>query len=136
MKLVNDVITIFNHRIDDDKGYDVWEPTSIRGCHWYASTDTTVTTDGLMAAAKYTIRIPEDATVLYGKTYVDPVAYLDADPTSSWTLQNGDLVVLGTETSRMTPKEISEKHGTYATIVGVTDNRRAPQAPHWRVVGK
>ena len=40
MKLTNEVITIFNKVLDED-GYDLWLPTSIRGCSWYSEVAST-----------------------------------------------------------------------------------------------
>lgn len=136
MKLTNEVITIFNKVLNED-GYDLWLPTSIRGCSWYSEVASTVTADGLIAADKYTIRIPEDAVVKDDKSYVEPVEFVDGDHTSTWTLRQGDVIVKGVETSAsLTPAELQRKYGTVVTILGVTDNRRAPNAKHWRVVGK
>ena len=89
MKMCNDTITVFNRRLDPDTGYEIYTPTVIRGVSWYSHVDSAVTSDGLKAANKITIRIPIDA----------------------------------------------DKYGEIATILGVTDNRRAPRAKHWKVVG-
>ena len=126
---------MFNKWLDDD-GYDVWEPTSIRGVSWYSNVETVVSEKGLLAANKYILRIPENAQVLYSKAFVEPKAYQDSDKSASWTLQQGDVIVKGTVTSPKTLKELKEEHDDLVTILGVTDNRRAPNAPHWKAVGK
>lgn len=137
MKLANEVITIFNHYLDEDTGYDKWIPTSIRGCSWYSNVESTVTSDGLIAANKVIIRIPAEAVVKDDKSYVNSKAYPGSDKTSSWTLAQGDIIVKGVETSsEMTPKEIQEAYSDVTTVLGVTDNRRAPQAKHWKVIGR
>lgn len=38
--------------------------------------------------------------------------------------------------SGLTPAQLQKKYGEVVTILGVTDNRRAPHAKHWKVIGK
>lgn len=135
MKLADETITVFNSRLDDFVGYDVYIPSVIRGVSWYDHVESAVTNDGLKAANKITIRIPVDAD-FDGKSYVDPGGYATADPSTSFTLKQGDIIVKGEEHSPLTPAQAVEKYGMVATILGVTDNRRAPNAKHWKVVGK
>ncbi|MBR0411061.1 MAG: hypothetical protein IJI25_08685 [Eubacterium sp.] len=134
MKLCNDTITVFNARIDDDKGYDTYEPTIIRGVSWFCEIASNVDSSGLKAANKFTIRIPEDAD-FSGKAYVTPAAYAGGDPKTAFTLQQGDIIVHGEETGFLRPAQLKEKYGETVTILGVTDNRRSPNAKHWKVVG-
>lgn len=136
MQLCNDTITVFNKRLDSDKGWDVFIPTVIRGVSWYGDVAVNISDKGLNAANKYTIRIPTDAD-FDGKTYVDPIAYRDEPLISGlFTLSNGDIIVKAEITdSSLTPATIKENYPDVCTILGVTDNRRAPKAPHWRVTG-
>ena len=139
MKLCNDVITVFNARVDPDVGGNVWAPTVITGASWYMTDASTVDTSkgGLVAANKVTIRIPENANT-GGKTYADPLTYADAESVSGlWTLANGDVIVKGdaSATANPTPAKLKKAYADCVTVLGVTDNRRAPNAPHWRVVG-
>lgn len=136
MQLCNDTITVFNKRLDTEKGWDVFVPTVIRGVSWYGDVAVNVGDKGLNAADKFIIRIPVDAD-FDGKTYVDPIAYRDEPIISGlFTLSNGDLVVKAEITdSSLTPAEIKENYPDVCVILGVTDNRRAPKAPHWRVTG-
>lgn len=134
MRLAEEVITVFNEALDEDTGYNVWHPTWIRGVSWYSSVTAAVTNDGLIAADQYTIRIPLGVTTQNGREYADPVNYV---PGENWTLKRGDVIIKGKETAEnMTPKLLREKYGELVTIISVTDNRRAPRAKHWRVVGK
>lgn len=135
MKQCMDTITVFNERFDDTYGYDTYIPTVIKGVSWYDHVESVVTNDGLKAANKITIRIPVDAD-FGGRAYVDPVGYTAADTGVFFTLKQGDFIVKGEEHASLTPAQALEKYGTIATILGVTDNRRAPNAKHWRVVGK
>ena len=47
-------------------------------------------------------------------------------------LNEGDLIVKGSvSVERLLPSQIKDAGGV--TILAVTDNRRAPNAPHWKV---
>ena len=170
MKLCNDVITVFNARVDPDEGGNVWAPTVIAGASWYATDASTVDASkgGLVAANKATIRIPVEADT-GGKQYTDPVSYANAEDVSGlWTLKGGDIVVraavpeisdFGTAVfaegenhpvnsegldgvtraavtgAEWTPAKLKAAYADCVTVLGVTDNRRAPNAPHWRITG-
>lgn len=136
MKLCNDTITVFNARVDPEVGGNVWVPTVITGVSWYATDASTVDASkgGLVAANKATIRIPVDAGT-GGKAYADPVSYASAEDVSGlWTLKGGDIVVkAAVEGEDWTPARLKAAYAECVTVLGVTDNRRAPRAPHWRV---
>lgn len=135
MQLCNDTITLYNRRFDPEQDCDVYERTIIRGVHWFNSDATTVDSTGLKAANKVTIRIPVDAD-FGGKAYLPPKQYAAADdPAAAFTLAAGDLVVLGVGTEGLRPAAIHDTHSEAATILQVTDSRRAPQARHWKIVG-
>ena len=138
MKLCTDIITVFNARVDAATGGNVWTPTVITGASWYMTDASTVDAGkgGLVAANKATIRIPEDADA-GGKAYADPVAYRNAESvTGLWTLQNGDIIVKGSVGSgTWTPAALKKAYADCVTVLTVTDNRRAPNAPHWRITG-
>lgn len=135
MQLCNDTITLYNRRFDPEQDCDVYERTIIRGVHWFNSDATTVDSTGLKAANKVTIRIPVDAD-FGGKAYLLPKQYAATDdPAAAFTLAAGDLVVLGVGTEGLHPAAIHDTYSEAATILQVTDNRRAPQARHWKVVG-
>lgn len=136
MKLCNDTITVFNARVDPDVGGNVWVPTVITGAGWYLTDASTVDASrgGLVAASKATIRIPADADA-GGRAYADPVTYANAvDVSGLWTLKGGDIVVKGEVTGDdWTPAKLKAAYADCVVILGVTDNRRAPRAPHWKV---
>lgn len=138
MKLCNDTITVFNARVDPEEGGNVWAPTVITGASWYATDASTVDASkgGLVAANKATIRIPVEANAS-GKQYADPVSYASAEDVSEmWTLKGGDIVVKGeVEGDDWTPARLKAAYADCVVILGVTDNRRAPRAPHWRITG-
>lgn len=136
MKLCNDTITVLNGKVDEATGFDAFHSTVISGVSWYSSTMSAVDSDGLKAADKVTIRIPDDADCL-GKSYALPSAYADGDPDSLFTLRAGDVIARGAFTDAdLTPAKLRELCGEVITILGVTDNRRAPRGRHLKVVGQ
>lgn len=137
MKLCNDVITVFNKRWDADKGWEVYYPTVIQGVSWYGTIAVNLADKELVAANEIIVRIPVDAN--FGSSaYVDPVAYKAADsPDGLFTLASGDIIVKASvAVAPLTPAQLKESFTEYCTILGVTDDRRAPNAPHFKVVGK
>ena len=137
MKLCNETVTVFNKKLDVDNGWDVYIPTIITGVSWYCEIASNVDSTGLHAANRFTIRIPVDAD--FGeKEYVDPITYANETIVAGvFTLANGDIIVKAAiSDDTLTPAQLKEAHYEYCTILGVTDNRRAPNAPHFKVVGK
>lgn len=134
MKLCNDTITVFNARLDKDLDSTVYIPTVIKGVSWYGSMKSTVDANGLKAANQYTIRIPLTADA-GGKAYAEPAAYKAAnDAAELFTLNEGDLIAKGAYNEKLTLPAQIRALGC-VTVLAVTDNRRAPNAPHWKVVG-
>ena len=144
MKLCNETVTVFNKKLDTTNGWDVYNATVIRGVSWYCEIASVVDGNGLHAANKFTIRIPADAN-FGGKTYVDPITYANETIVSGvFTLANGDIIVKAeavnnsmtvAQIAALTPAKLKELYPDFCTILGVTDNRRAPNAPHFKVVG-
>ncbi len=134
MKECNETITVFNTRLDGEKGYDAYIPTIIRGVSWFCEIASNVDSSGLKAANKFIIRIPVDAD-FSDKAYVPPAAYAGGDPNTVFTLKQGDVIVHGEETEPLLPAQLQEKYGEIVTILGVTDSSRRPNAKHWKVVG-
>lgn len=136
MKLCNDTVTVFNKKLNPDKGWNVYNPTVIKGVSWYSEIVSNVDSNGLHAANRFTIRIPVDAD-FGGKSYVDPIAYENESIIAGvFTLANGDIIVKGESVDEsLTLAKLKEKYLDYCTILGVTDNRRAPNAKHFKVVG-
>lgn len=122
MKLCNDVITVFTARVDPELGDDVWAPTVIKDVSWYATDASTVDASkgGLVAANKVTVRIPAN---------VFP---------EGLELKNGDVIVKADASgvADPTPAKLKKAYGgDFMTVLAVTDNRRAPRAPHVKVIG-
>jgi len=122
--------------VDPDVGGIVWAGTVITGASWWATDASTVDASkgGLVAANKATIRIPVDAGT-GGKQYTAPVSYASAEDVSGlWTLKGGDIVMKGKATGTdWTPAKLKKDYADCVVILGVTDNRRAPNGKHWRI---
>lgn len=132
MKLCNDTVTLFNARHDKDADCTVYDRTVLTGVSWYGTVKSSVGDKELKAANQYTVRIPADVES-EGKGYTEPDGYTGA---GDWTLNDGDIIVHGVSTlNNPSLAEIHRAHKNAITILGVTDNRRAPNAPHWKVVG-
>ena len=136
MKLCNDIITVFNARVDPDAGGNVWAPTVVTGASWYLTDAATVDASkgGLVAANKATIRIPVEADT-GGKAYADPVSYAKAEDVSGlWTLKGGDIIVRAAlEGTDWTPAKLKAAYEECVTVLAMTDNRRVPHGKHWRI---
>ena len=135
MRLCNDTITVLNRKIDASTGYEVYYPTTIMGVSWFCRIESVVN-EGLKAANSITVRIPENAN-FGGKSYVDPATYRNASDVSGvFTFADGDVIVKANVAGEnLTPAQLKAAYTDYCTILGVTDNRRAPNAPHFKVVG-
>lgn len=135
MNLANEIITIFNQRHNEQTDLDEWIGSVISNVSWYSQMQDTVTDKGLKAANRYTIRIPEDADT-GGKTYVQPSSFHSSGRTDFvFTVAPGDVIVKGeAPISGQTPATL-KKQFEMCTVLGVTDNRRAPNAPHLRITG-
>lgn len=130
MFLCDDTITVFNPVLDEETGIDIWKGTVVNGVSWYCNMESSVDSTGLKAANKFMIRIPDSSGI--AANFVEPKQYTG----DGFTLTTGTVIVHGAaETSGMTPAKLKEKYAEVVTILGVTDNRRAPYAKHWKVTG-
>lgn len=136
MKLCNETITIYNAKLNQETGDDVYYRTVISGVSWFCEIASNVDNKGLTAANKIVIRIPVDADC-GGKSYIPKLAFEQSDsPDSYFTLGEGDIIVHGIAAEHTPrPAELHEKYSEVVTILGVTDNRRGQHGKHWKVVG-
>lgn len=140
MKLCTDNITIYNSYVDAITRFKVYVPTQISGVSWYGSLQVTVTSDGLIGADQYSIRIPTDAQV--DKAYLPPKEFAkkpNDQKQNYWTISEGDCIVRGLVDDTgddAKPDKLESKYDNVVTVISVTDNRRVDNAPHWRVIAK
>lgn len=133
--ITNADITVYNHKYNKDTRLDEWKRTFIRGVHFYVDNKVSVGDGGLNSADVYKIRIPEDAECEKG--YVPEDEYWKIpDITWCWTLQEGDVVVLGLcDIEIEKPSDLKNKHVKYCKITSWSDNRFG-NLPHWRIGGE
>jgi hypothetical protein len=135
LRLCKETITVINSQFNPALDRDVYHSTVIKGVSWFCETASAIIQSGLKSANKFSIRIPENAD-FGGKAYVNPITYSVSDPASTFTLKNGDIIIKGeVQIDDMLPADLQKQYADYVTILGVTDNRRALNAPHWKVVG-
>ena len=138
MRLCDETITVLNARQDPQSGDVAYIPTVIAGASWFAERASAVDgRGGLEGAGQVRVRIPADANA-GGRTWADPAAWdRAADVSGLWTLRGGDVIARGAVNGgELTPEGLREAGLDCMTVLGVTDNRRAPGAPHWRVTGR
>lgn len=137
MKLCDEIVTVYNARVAPEMRTEVYAPTVLRGVSWQRETVSVVVGSGLKAANRHTLRIPEEVDA-GGSVWVEPKDYrAAADVCGLWTLQKGDVIVKGECTDILTLAQLRERFGAenVLTVVGVTDNRHASNAKHWKVTG-
>lgn len=143
---VQKVITVFNKRLGEDRR-DLFWPTCISSASFMESRGSNSSKGVHSESLTYKLRIPIDATVQDGRTYVDEQAFkaLPVDDLGAhWTLQKGDIILTAeTElTEAMTAEEVKQLAGeTPADVITVkeyADNtiRGSRSVQHWRIGGE
>lgn len=109
--LTNTDLTIFHRNYDPVERLDKWEKTYVDSAWWFKDTKSTVTSDGLITADVYYIRIPDTSIVL----------------------SKDDYLVKGIcEIDMQTVKDLEGYEKTKATTVNVNT---FGDSPHIKVVG-
>lgn len=125
-------VTIYNAYFDADSGLDKYSRTQLKDVRLQRRTLTNVSSDGLVSADEFVLRVPAGAPV--GKSYVTPKQYASADKSLCFTFAPGDVVAVG-----LLDVEISKASDLAAyetvTLLGATDDR-VGLMPHWKVTGK
>ena len=133
-----ETVTVFNARVDPVTRAEEYAPTVLRGVSWRGEMAAGVVDGGLRAENAFVLRIPE-AVDAGGKAWADARDYRTAgDVSGLWTLRKGDVIVKGgAAEAGMSPALLQALYGAenVMTVLGVTDNRRAPRARHWKVTG-
>lgn len=129
-------ITVFNSHINAN-GLDDWSPTILQGVSVFINTETKVVDEGLSAADKGIIRVPND--VQTSSAYVDYKTYANTGSVSGlYTFKEGDLIVPQAVASLtpLTPKDLKQTYPVVLTVAGISDNRNRPRGGHIKVVCK
>lgn len=134
--MCDDVITVFNARVDPQTGSAVYAPTVLWGAGWFSRVLCAVAEGGLKAAGQAVVRIPAEVDA-GGRRYVEPPEYRAAAEVGGlWTLQPGDVIVRGEAADQdFSPAALRERFGQVCTVLGVTDDRGARRGGHWKVTG-
>ena len=134
MRNCGETITLFNARRDGSTGGFMYVPTVIAGCSWHRGHRLEIDPEGgLTAVDEVTVRIPLDAD-FGGKAYVDPVTWRAGG--EGFTIQGGDIAVKERVAGGdWTPAGLKAAFDECFTVLGVTDNRSAPNGAHWRITG-
>ena len=143
--ILQTVITLFNAKAGADRR-EVFFPTIIDSASYMSrrasSSSKGVHTEGLT----YSLRIPVNAKVIDGKTYVDEKAFKamsDEDAAKHWTLRTGDCILVGAyfDAKPCTMQELTaladREMVNMICINEYADNtiRGSEAVKHWRIGG-
>lgn len=144
---VQTAITLFNKRLSNDRR-EVYFPTCISGASFFESRSSSHSTDGARSESlTYKLRIPIDATIQDGKTYLSEKAFkaLTAEEAADhWTIQKGDIVLACAAEFSEPVDEAQLKQLTKDSLLDVitvkeyADNtiRGSKEVQHWRIGGE
>lgn len=144
---VQRAIVLFNRRLGPDRR-ELYHPTRISSVSCFENRGSSHASDGSHSEAlAYKLRIPIDAVIQDGRTYVSEAAYkaLSAqDCQQHWTLQKGDQIMVA---DAEPPEALDQTalaalagdlHATLITIKEYADNtvRGSARVQHWRIGGE
>lgn len=131
--LTNANITIYNRVGNPVKRIVEWNRTVLRNVHVFATTKATFVNDSARRANESIIRIPTNCD-LYDE-YVPEELYRKLDiKASKWTVQTGDLIVIGECDIEITGISTLENNDIKVLrVLSVNDDRRGLN-PHLKVV--
>lgn len=90
--ITNAVLTIFNQFPDRENKKMIFVPHKLDSVWFYTNQKSSVGTDGLSSADEYKIRVPYSIC----SDWLPPNNYRGlTDPSNNWTVQNGDLFIVG-----------------------------------------
>lgn len=152
-------ITIFNLRVGSDRR-EKFFATKISGVFWYDTKGMSPSGNDRSKSEQYIIRIPVDAVVEGGRTYISEEKYKklsDEEAERHWTIQKGAYVAkeqyedagkwkfdpfsfrngVITEVSLEDLKSLRALNEDFATITEYADNtvRGTKVTQHWRIGG-
>ena len=127
-------ITLYNQRYDSATRQTLWTRTIIKGASWAGGQKVSVG-EGLQSNDGYSVRIP---TRSMPGGFVMRDEYLKlSDPKDYWTVQNGDVVVLGVAPDAVGGiTEITQRFTDCFTITALRTDSLTRLLPHLRLEGK
>lgn len=129
-------VTVYNKYTESN--VEKWRRTVLSGVFWDSSKGATVRKTGVSSADGLMLIIPMNVTVPSDRQYVKPKEWTAlSDKTESWTLQNGDTVILG-DISYEVVRSSKELLGydDVLTISNVDTRDYGGGMAHWEVSGK
>ncbi len=113
--LTNAEITIFNRFPDKDSKRFVYIPHYISKVWFHTDQKTSVTTGGMVSADSYQVRIPYEEC----SEWISPEEFTALnDPLCRWTVQNGDLFIVGRWCGNPEVSGIEEIKKEFSGVVG------------------
>lgn len=141
--MFNQEITLFNKRVNKTTRREAYIPTLIQGVS-FIETKSVGGTDDRADNDSCTIRIPKNAVIQSGRTYLEEHFYKqlnDSDAMKYWTIQRDAYIVRGNHSAELLiePSKIEElkrdrKVITVRTYVDNTE-RGSHYIKHWRIGG-
>ncbi|HWQ76558.1 MAG TPA: DUF6751 family protein [Syntrophomonas sp.] len=125
-------VTVYNKYLDGTT--EKWQRTVLRGVFWDSSKGAVVRKTGVSSADGLMLLIP---MAIPG--YVKPKAWAAlADKTGTWTLQSGDIVILGAIDYDVvkSSKELQQQYDDVMTVTNVDTRDYGSGMRHWEVSGK
>lgn len=113
--LTNAEITIFNRFPDKATKKFVYLPHHIPAVWFHTDQKTSVTTGGMVSADAYQIRIPYEEC----SGWIPPEGFAKSTtPLAEWTVQNGDLFIVGRWSGSSAVSGIEEIKKEFSGVVG------------------
>ena len=113
--LTNSEITIFNQSPNKSSKNFVYLPHYISKVWFHTDQKTSVTAGGLTSADTYQIRIPYEEC----SEWIPPEKFADlTDPFGRWTVQKGDLFIVGRWCGNLEVSGIEEIKRGFSGVVG------------------
>lgn len=143
-----DAMTVFNGRTDKETRRKIYIPTVIRCVSYAEGKGSKVTDNGVWSEdVQYKIRVPVTAKVQDNRKYMRDLNYEKLDNeevTKYWTIQKGDLAILGEYDGDLLLyedglKAYAKEHGfDLIHITEYADNTSGGSLylRHWRIGGK
>lgn len=141
--MFNQEITLFNKRVSKATRREAYIPTLIQGVS-FIEAKSAGGTDDRADNDSCTIRIPKNAVIQSGRTYLEEHLYKqlsDSDAMKYWTIQRNAYIVRGNYSSELLiePSKIEElkRDGKVITVRTYVDNteRGSDYIKHWRIGG-
>jgi len=140
-------ITVYNGRTNKTERREVFTPTKISGASFLETRGSSSSKGAETEKITFRLRIPLEAEVQDGRTYVNEAAYKtlsDEDATKHWTLRKGDYI-LAIQSEKavgpMTQPELDalsrELCVDLIRVIEYADNtiRGSAAVKHWRIGG-